>query len=552
MLLDLHGQPLSPEAIDPRGPAAGPLASSPYIATQESSSRGFMWTFQPDTRRQLSRWSRTTLMVKSRTLVENYGPAKALWNLARLIGSLKPQSLCADAKWAALAEARFEEISSSSLIFDAGGRFTFQTHQPFTTFRRFTDGDIFDIFTETSSRTARIATREAHEVLNPETTLTDWRDGVRTNRDGFPLAYGFARGTEGGGVDVLPGLNVHHHASFTTRGAVRGTPALAHFINDAHDLMEIKGFQKQAIKTAALMGLTRKSETGVNGAPPGIYGLAADTGTSIYQTASPSAPSTASAASRSVNYEDVFSGGLVSSVPLDTLHDDRPHPNTLLHKDSLLREAAIGLGAPPSIVFFMEDKGGANARVDLDIFAKFVLDQHANHLLPFCQRYWTYAIAKEMKEGRLPYPSRGDFWKVRWTPPRSLTADLGKMGSLLINLRKALLTTYARHYEEMGLHYEDELEQAAKEAALLISLEKKYKLPPGTMLNALNQPNVAAAPATAGEQAADSKDGEESESDSEDETGAESGAEDTDGEDEAAEETPPRKSPVKPSKKAGK
>lgn len=488
MLLDASGKAYPDEALRP----ASPAAFSPYFATQESSARGFLWTFTPDTRKQLTPWARHTLLVKSRTLVENYGPAMALRSLARLIGALKPQSVCADTKWAALAEQRFEEITGTPLIFDAAGRFTFATHQVFTTYRRFVDGDIFDILTETSEHAARVATREAHQVVSPGTDNPAWNDGVRTDPNGFPLAYGFK--TSADAVRVLPGLSVHHHASFSNRGATRGTPALAHFINHAHDMIETTGFQKQAIKTAALMGLTRRQDASTGGMPPALTGITGGVQSSPFQQLGTPAPAAAAASAPRVSYEDVLGGGIISTVPIDTLHDDRPHPNVQAFKEDLLRECAVGLGVPPAIMFFLGDKGGANARVDLDVFAKFVLDQHANHLLPFCQRFWVYAISKEMKEGRLPYPSKGDFWKVRWTPPRSLTADLGKMGALLIQLRKSLLTTYAHHYEEMGLNYEDELEQAAKEAAYLIRLEAKYKLPPGTMTAALYQSNAPAPP----------------------------------------------------------
>lgn len=487
MLVDATGTPFPPQQLNP-------AAFSAYVATQESSARGHLITFAPDTRQQLTPWVRTTLLLKSRTLVENYGPAKALWHLARLIGSLKPQSRCEDTDWGKLAEARFAEITQSPLIFDAGGRFTLATLQTFCTFRRFTDGDIFSIFTETTTKAARIATREAHQVRTPEgSDPASWIDGVRADSNGFPLAYGFDQGD--GIIKQLPNSAVHHHATFTTMGSRRGTPALAHFINDAHDLMEIKGFVKHAIKTASRMGLTRKSDTAPSGMPPGLLGSASAVETSLFQSASPTSPT--ATVTKSANYEDVFGAGVISAVPLDTLHDDRPSPNQQEFKRDLLRECAIGLGVSPNIMFFLEDKSGANTRVDLDMFAKFVLDQHANYQLPFCQRFWSYAIGKEMAEGRLPYPSKGDYWKVRWTPPRSLTADLGKMGNLLIALRKSLLTTYASHYEEMGLYYEDELEQAAKEAAYLIELESRYQLPPGTLLSALSQQNAPATPAAA-------------------------------------------------------
>ena len=133
------------------------------------------------------------------------------------------------------------------------------------------------------------------------------------------------------------------------------------------------------------------------------------------------------------------------------LHDDRPHPNQQAFKESLLREVAIGLGVPPEVLYFMDSPGGADIRFKIEVLARFILNCHRDHILPFCQRFWVYAISKEMKAGRLPYPSKGDFWRVRWTPQRDVSVDLGKMGRLLIEMRKSLLTTHARVYEGLGL-----------------------------------------------------------------------------------------------------
>lgn len=458
---------------------------SGYIATQESPARGRMVTLDLDTRRQLTPWARLTLILKSRTLVENYGPAKALRNLAALIGSLKPQANSGDPAWDALAEKRFNEIANSPLIFDAAGKRTFATWQTFTTFRRFTDGDIFSILTETTTGAARIAGREAHQCHGGD---DKFNDGIRTDANGFPLAYNF-RTFDGGKDYILQPPAIHHHAEWSTLGGTRGTPVLAHAINDMHDALEIKGFVKRAIKTAALMGLTRRADTSTGGMPPGVYGAAAPIQSDNF--APPGAGSGTITTPQRVTFEDVFDSGILSSVPLDVVHDDRPHPNAEEFQKRLLRECAIGLGVPPALLFFMDEPGGAEIRTHLEIFARFIVDQHANHLLPFCQRFWTYAIAKEMKNGTLPAPSKGDWWRVRWCPPKNITADLGKMGNLLIALRKACLTTYAAHYEALGLNYEDELEQCAREARLMLDLEAKYQLPPGTLAASLIAPGTA-------------------------------------------------------------
>lgn len=484
MLLKPDGSPFPASALTPR-------ASTPWMATQRDPMRGDLWTFAEDTRQMLTRQSRTVLMLKSRTLVENFGPAKALQHLARLVGALKPQARSGDAAWDKLAEESFNALAYSPRVFDAGGRWTFETFQTFATYARYRDGDGFAILTETASGTARVAVREGHMVANPATSEAGWLDGVRTDANGFPLAYAFrAMGPQK--MRILPFQNVHHFATWNTEGGTRGPAALAHCINDLHDWIETKKFFKHAIKTASAMGLSPKS-AGRPGNLPSAAGIAA--GLNHDSFGPPDDPVTGETnPARRVAVEDVLSGGIVAAEPYEVLADSRPHPNVVAFRDLLLKEAAMGLGVPPRIMYFLGEAGGAEMRVDLDIFAKFLLDQYVNHSIPFAQRFWTYFCAKEMLAGRLPYPSRGEFWKVRWTLPKSLTADQGKMGRLTIELRKTLLRSYASHYEELGLHWEDEVEQCAAESAKLIELETKYNLPPGHLLNTLLPSNVTAAP----------------------------------------------------------
>jgi len=423
-------------------------------------------------------------MLKSRTLIANYGPARAIQNLSALIGALKPQANSGDKAWDMLAEARFAAIANSALAFDAAGKRTFSTWQTFTTFRRFSDGDCFSILTESSSGGARVAGREGHQCSSPNSE-PGWMDGVRVDSNGFASSYNF-RSLDGDKDYVMPSRAVHHHANFENMGGTRGVPVLAHAINDFHDAIETKAFVKRAIKMAAAVGLTRKFDATKDDFTPSRVGI----GSGLEST--PFTPAGAGygtiPATKNVTIEDIFDSGILSSVPLDVVHDDRPHPNAEEFQKRLMRECAIGIGVPPAILYFMDSPGGAEIRTQIESFARFIFDQHANHLLPFCQRFWTYCIAKEIKSGRLPAPSKGDFWKVKWSPPKSITADLGKMGNLLVSLRKACLTTYADHYEALGYDYEDQLEQCAKEARMLIDLEEKYDLPSGMLTQGVHEP----------------------------------------------------------------
>ena len=269
MLLQSDGTPYPDAALTP-------AAFSPYFATQESNSRRELWTFRDDTRRQLTASSLQVLRLKSRTLIANYGPANALDYLSWMVGPLKPQSISGDASWSELAEEAFQRIAMSPPHFlMLRGRINFaQAQVRICLFHPWSDGDAFSILTETESGSARVAMREGHQVAQPPEADAVWNNGVKVTGDNFPLAYWFPAQDGSGKGRALPSSAVHHHARFTTLGATRGTPILAHAINHFHDIIETNGFVKQAIKQAALMGLTRLSDSTGNGTPS-LHGLGA-------------------------------------------------------------------------------------------------------------------------------------------------------------------------------------------------------------------------------------------------------------------------------------
>ena len=503
MLLDALGHPLPPAppaAPAPRPPRPGaPAAFSPWFATQHSESRKQLHTFSPDPAGQISPAARQWLDRQAQTLTANSGLASVLRTLARNIGYLKPQARTGDPAYDRLLEAAFERVATSPLIFDAAGADTFYSYQVQTTEARFVRGDLFSIFTQSPSGAARIAARGAHTVSGsplPPGPANAWHDGVLANSDGWPLAYHFP-GPLGVSGTTIDASNIFHHRNRHALGAVRGVTSLAHAINHIRDIIETTAAQKTAIKTAAEIAITRKSDT-PHGTLPSSLGLGSaievDPYTPDYIQSGLDGENTP--APPPISFERYLESGQFSSVPLDVLHDDRPHPNALAFRESLMREIAAGIGVPHQLLYFMDDPGGAWSRVLLDIFVKFVGDQYLHHLRPFCQRFWTYCISLEIKAGRLPPPPPSitpqALWNVRWIPGRNLSADLGRMGNLTVAMRKSCLTTFATHFEELGLDWADELRQGAEEIAYLRRLESTIPdLLPGDLTGWIPPPGTA-------------------------------------------------------------
>lgn len=464
---------------------------SPYFATQNSGQRQPLNTFGEDPRKMLTQWTRTEMMLIARTLFANYGGARAIGTTTKIIGSLKPQARSGNTSYDAILETEFRRVAESPLLFDLARERTFYDWQPGLTQCRFVDGDFFSLLVRGPYGPA-FAGRESHCVKSGKNAGPLWHDGILTDGNNGTLAYQFVDFLR---PDVIlpptPANAVHHSTDRDFFSGKRSPSALAHALNNWRDIIETRSFMKQAIKMAAMIGVTRKQDA-AHGSSITNHGLGSPTYTTPFIQPGATPPATAAEAADlpRVRFEDFISAGIFSQVPLDTLHDDRPHPNVIEFQKELLREAGNGLGVPPQILYLMDEPGGAWTRVLLEIFAKWILHQHVTQLRPFCQRVWNFVIASAIVAGRIPEPPGGaDYTRVRWCPPRSLTADMGRIGALAIKLREALMTTYAAWYEENGLDWEEELSQSSLELKKIKELEQRDGHQPGELAAALRSAN---------------------------------------------------------------
>lgn len=463
------------------------VGGSSYFGAQTSDDRRDLILPDKDERLGLRADARTLLALKSRVFAENYGPGAALMNLASMIGALKVQSISGDEAWSAIAEDYFNRQTGSGLLFDAGGRVNFSMWQVLSSYREFVDGDMFTVYTQSpTSGRARVMGYEGLCVeQGPDCKGPQWVDGVECDPvTRFPLRYCFVQRDRNGvkKYSMLPGRVVHHHMTNRSFSAVRGRPALAHCLNNFQDIIETTAFQKKALKIAAMIGLTPEDNTSMG--PLSQMGVAAPLQReTVYLP--PTTAATATQPPIRATYEQAIEGGLITTRRMKAVHDERPHPNGEKFKEQLLREGAIGLGMAPQLLFFMDDPSGAYSRIILELAAKTITDHHVQRLAPWCRRSWAYVVARGMAIGDIPEPQSGDWLKIKLTPPRMPTADLGRMGRLYIELRKTCLQNHRGIYEELGLDYEDELDQCGREMRLMMDIEEKYKLPPGSMTNAL-------------------------------------------------------------------
>lgn len=466
------------------------LSMSGYFAAQASPIRGQLWWPTLDSRKSMDGYTRTELVKMSRALAENCGFAGGpLDTLSELVGWLKPQARTTDNDWNEEAERRFEEITGTAFQFDLAGKDNFASSQIRATKHRNMDGDFGTVFSRSEFGTTQILNYEGTQIGRARFPGAEkgWFDGVQIDRYGRAVRFSLL--SPDGDADALIDSAVfHHHANRRFQNAVRGTPVLSPHLNDIVDITDIDGFTKHAIKIASLFALTRESQNGPQGITAPIQSAQLPTPLAAHPAAAPQTTATPTAATTTLqpigNFESVFTSGMMSSVPLKAIHDDRPHPNAQAFKDYLLRKCANGIGCPAPILFLIDEPGGVWTRYLMERAADWILCQQIFHLLPYCRRVWNIVVATEMKAGRLRQCKDFNWWRpsaVKWVGKRKLTVDIGREGNLQIALKNAMMTTYSQWYDALG--HEDDwqsaFDQAGRELAYGVEVEKKNGLTPG-------------------------------------------------------------------------
>jgi hypothetical protein len=348
-----------------------------------------------------------------------------------------------DRAWNREAERRFKLWGNRALTFDRSGKYNFESAQLMLTRNSKRDGDVFTVLTTSpDGKRPMVAFYEAHQLANPQSGAPEWIDGVRVNpRDGTHTHYGFL-GSDGK-VKVVPAASVIYYGEFESPGHIRAVPPLAHAVNHAVDITEIRADTKHNIKTAALFGVAREVEKGAPAtkAQRGIGGAL----TELRRT---NADGSTEARFES---RDVWGGGQIPELPpgqkLVPVHDDRPSPNQTAFMDELIRDISIGFGLPPEVVWKMSNLTGPGVRFVMDYAARWIEKEQAR-LWDWCERVWWYFLGFETRQG-LGFPAAGDWLDVGWIPQRDLTIDRGREGKQRMDEIGRGLSTFADWHKSM-------------------------------------------------------------------------------------------------------
>jgi hypothetical protein len=464
---------------------------SGYFATQASPTRGELYWPTMDSRKVMDRWARRELLKMSRALAENCGFAGGpLQTLSELVGWLKPQARSKDEAWNEEAEARFEEVTGTASQFDAAGIDNFASSQIRATYQRGLDGDFGTVFAKSIYDTFQIHNYEGSQIGRAIFTndKEGWYDGVKLDRHGRAVRYALMHPDGVRPDKVIDAASFHLHINRRFQNAVRGTPVLSASLTDLIDIVDVDGFTKHGIKVASLFAFTREGTNGPQAITSPLQSAQLPTPQALHPAGL--VPTTTATASTSTefrpmgNFENAFSSGMVSSVPLKAIHDERPGPNVQAFKDYLLRKSATSIGVPAPILFLIDEPGGVWTRYLMERAADWILCQQIFHLLPYCRRVWNITIANEIQAGRLRKPSDPNWWRpsaTKWVGKRKLTVDIGREGNLQIALKNALMSTYAQWYDSLGNDHDwqDSFRQAGEELDFARKIEQEKNLPAG-------------------------------------------------------------------------
>lgn len=435
-----------------------------FQSAGNSTSRGYIYFPQLDTRRQLSTFTREEISRRIQWLYNHFGFARRLCNgMARLLGFLTPQPNTSDEEWNELSFEAFMAIAGSAEIYDRGGKFDFFESQVQDNVSIFRDADCLGVLTETQSGRGRIAYYESHQIRNGEQTEKHWVDGVRLDDFGKHIGYNVRDGEDPTQFTPIDARDCIYFANFENRGQVRPLSILATAVLNMIDVVETRGFTKHALKSHSRIGTVVEQDMGMMVANTG--GL----GGPLLQANMP----LPDGGYQTFNYEMVMNGGqqpqLRPGQRVKVVADDRPTPNNMEFEKALLRDCVWGSDLSFEILCDLAGITGPGIRfLNAELKRWIMLRQYRQ--AKRCNRFFNYAIAKEIKSGRLREPilKKGEFWwnKTEWIGLPAMDIDAGRTASATLIELQSGLTTWLDEWGEMGgVYWKRRIRQAVFEVA---------------------------------------------------------------------------------------
>lgn len=442
-----------------------------FSAAGQSANRGFIVFPTLDTRREISTYSRTEMLKKSRWLYNNVGFAKrTVSGISRMLGALHPDPICKDAEWKKMALSYFWTIAGSPYLFSKSGKYTFGSYQRFLTRRWLIDGDSLSVLSTGPGGDTQVAAYEAHQIRQTDQQTADnrWYDGVQIDRWGR-LKNVSVYDPETDAFSVIPERLCHLSAYWERSGQPRGVTPFHAAITRILDVREVTGDMMASIKRAGLVGFYLHADKqgttmlGEDGLAGGLQEHLRDIASGVLANAEGTADE-ATPAKKKVKIEDITAGSVIpefAGFEPKVLHDSRPAQEQMNLLNWFIREATLSLDYHPEVLWDLASLNGNTSRLAKEDAESANSHYRAEILQPFCQRYWFALIGGAIARGVLPPPANGERWdQVRWVGNKKLTIDRGNEGRLALDERRQPgMRTLSTHFGEQQLNWESQADQ---------------------------------------------------------------------------------------------
>ena len=424
------------------GYGGGISTFQPYEGAGFSRKRPIIYgAHARDSKIDLTESTRTELLKLARHMYRNIGLVKGAVDsiAAYSIGpGLRPQYRGTDQEFGKLAEAYWRDVISPAP--EVTGRMTWTDLLMALSRSIDVDGDVFVVMTDSG----KLQVVEGHRVCEGDDYGTS--DGVFLGKLGEPTAYLVETNDQ---YRKIPAELVVHLMELERPDQIRGASALARALNHLRDLKLVTEFEKDALKVQSSIAAVIVSQDGDPLANTGgFFGKIQerDSGNDVAR-------------------EEITSSAniprLAPGEKIENLSPTRPGSSFENFAKFLIRDIALGLNLPPEFVYDPASVGGAGMRFVV-AKAQRRFEQRQRLLIDrFCQRAWRYFIARAITAGDLPEVK--DYDRVSWQTPKSLTVDAGREAMQAREDYKAGLSTLADYFGELGLDWQEQVDQRKQE-----------------------------------------------------------------------------------------
>ena len=432
-----------------------------------------------DAKRDLSPSVRTELVRRSRYLHKNSGFVRELVGNMAIYSTgdgIRPQAQSADPSWNRQAEEYFALWAGRC---EVTRRFSFEECQSVICRAVDVDGEYFVHKTRGADGRPLLQLIEAHRV-GDSAGSKETVDGIGVDAFGAPLFYRTIE--DGGGINDIPAESILHVFEPESVTAIRNAPTIQHSITHIQDEMELLALEKHAVKDNADIARVLKTDRGEIG-EDGDFSLPA--------TAGPQEPSDPVALQR------IVGGKLVVLKPneaIDSFESKRPSPTFTGFLDHLRRDSAMGV-LPFEFAADSSKIGGAGVRLVVAKAARRFSFRQLILIHRLIRPVWAYIIGDAIARGDLP-PAPG-WWKITATRPKSVCVDTGREAQQNRADVELGIRTIQDHYAELGLDWEEQLQNRALNARRILDLAAQYNVPVSMLWGAPAQNDSGAHPTNA-------------------------------------------------------